>query len=111
MFSKVVVVVVQQTKQLTKIDCIHSDGSSIFTIAFLIQQDRGRSVPTSRRMKSIQVSHMSSQLLHGSSTKRITGSDHHTEAIVKEPKANLANVVVINQTKTHSKANKEIFNV
>lgn len=40
-------------------------------------------------MKSVKVTDMSPELLDGSSTECVTCSNHHTETIVKQPKADL----------------------
>ena len=76
-------------KKLTKIDGVHGNRSSIFTVAFLIQQNRWRSTATCWGMKSVKVTDMSPELLDGSSTECVTCSNHHTETIVKQPKADL----------------------
>lgn len=68
---------------------LHGDSSSVLAVALLIELDYRTPPVLLWRMQRVQAALMSAELLHCSSTERVTGCDQHSETILYQPKRDL----------------------
>lgn len=68
---------------------LHSNSSSILPITLLIKLDYRSSTVLLGGMQRVQAALVSAELLHGTSTKCVTGCDQHSETILYQPEGDL----------------------